>query len=187
VREVSGYKTIAEWKAAQPDPAAADIGGLYEADGKLWKSVTEIDALVVEPGNGGKLKPIEMEQVKSGKGDTHSAASGQNTKAQAAMKQIADGAKDVQIYDRTGKNTLGKQRTGDFDLSGIDTVPTQTRGLAGKGFDKTLDFGTGDLNAAEGRGILEDLVRLLLDDGVLPYWTPPTAVPPTNAKSDDKK
>src|SRR5882757_3035108 len=94
--EVPGYKTIAQWKAAQQAIGnPANIGGIYKASGKLWKSVTEIDNMVVEKGPGGKLRIIEIEQVKVG--STNAAAVAQNTKAMGGLTEIQRGRPDVQI------------------------------------------------------------------------------------------
>jgi len=169
VREVPGFKTIAEWKAAEKAAGRpGDIGGLYEAGGKLWKSITEVDNMVVEQGANGKLRVVDLEQTKVG--GTHTAAAAQNTKAMAGLGEIAAGKTDVQIFDRVGKNKLGAQRTGEFDLSNLAGTGQHTRGLPGTGFDRKLPFD---------KTTIEQLARQLLIEGLPEVWQPPPPVPPT--------
>lgn len=176
VREVPGYKTISAWKAAeQAAGRPGDVGGLYEAGGKLWKSITEVDNVVVEQGAGGKLRVVDLEQTKVG--GTHAAAAAQNTKAMAGLGEIAAGKTDVQIFDRVGKNKLGAQRTGEFDLSNLTSTGQHTRGLPGTGFDRKLPFD---------KITLEDLARQLLMEGLPDVWHPPSAVPPTGDRNHDR-
>lgn len=173
VREVPGFKTIAEWKAAeQAAGRPGDVGGLYEAGGKLWKSITEVDNMVVEQGAGGKLRVVDLEQTKVG--GTHAAAAAQNTKAMAGLGEIAAGKTDVQIFDRVGKNKLGAQRTGEFDLSNLAGTGQHTRGLPGTGFDRKLPFD---------KTTIEQLARQLLLEGLPEVWQPPPAVPPTGDRN----
>jgi len=169
VREVPGFKTIAEWKAAEKAAGRpGDVGGLYEAGGKLWKSITEVDNVVVEPTADGKLRVVDLEQTKVG--GTHAAAAKQNTAAMGGLGEIAAGKTDVQIFDRVGKNKLGAQRTGEFDLSNLSGTGQHTRGLPGTGFDRKLPFD---------KTTLEQLARQLLIEGLPEVWQPPPPVPPT--------
>ncbi len=136
VREVSGFDRIAKWSDAER--AAGRTGepkGLYEKDGKLWKSITEIDAVVAEPTQSGKLRPVEIEQVKSGGGteSTEASAKSQNQNAVGGLNDIAAGKPEVQMYERVGKNTLGKRLTGSFDLSQVSSLKTSVRLPVGKG------------------------------------------------------
>jgi hypothetical protein len=124
--------------------------------------------MVVEQGANGKLRIVELEQTKVG--STHAAAVAQNSKATAALGEIAAGKTDVQIFDRIGKNELGAQRTGEFDLSNLAGVGQHTRGLPNKGFDRKLPFD---------KTTFEDLARQLLIEGLPEVWQPPPAVPPT--------
>jgi hypothetical protein len=176
VREVPGFKMIAEWKAAeQAAGRPGDVGGLYEADGKLWKSITEVDNMVVERGGNGKLRIADLEQTKVG--GTHAAATAQNAKAMAGLSEIAAGKTDVQIFDRTGKNKLGAQRTGEFDLSSLAGTGQHTRGLPGSGFDRKLPFE---------KTTLEQLARQLLIEGLPEVWQPPLVVPPTGDRTSNR-
>jgi hypothetical protein len=173
VREVPGFKTIAEWKAAeQAAGRPGGIGGLYEAGGKLWKSITEVDNMVVEQGGNGKLRIVDLEQTKAG--GTNAEAVAQNTEAMAGLREIAAGKTDVQMFDRVGKNSLGAQRTGEFDLSNLAGAGQHTRGLPGTGFDRKLPFD---------KTTFEQLARQLLIEGLPEIWQPPPAVPPTGDRN----
>jgi hypothetical protein len=177
VREVPGFKTIAEWKAAeQAAGRPGDVGGLYEAGGKLWKSITEVDNMVVEQGAGGKLRIVDLEQTKVG--GTHPAAVAQNTKAMAGLGEIAAGKTDVQIFERVGKNKLGARRTGEFDLSKLTSAGQHTRGLPGTGFDRKLAFD---------KTTLEQLARQMLIEGLPDVWKPPPPVPPTGDRNTSRE
>jgi hypothetical protein len=58
---------------------------------------------VVENSPSGKLKPVEVEQVKTGKKDTPGETAAQNTKFIDALKDIAAGKKDVNLFDKLDK------------------------------------------------------------------------------------
>lgn len=173
VREVNGFDSIAKWQAAERTAGRkGDVGGLYEAGGKLWKSVTEIDALVVDRGPTGKLRPVEMEQMKAGEKGTSSQAQQQNTRAQQALGEIAAGSPEVRIFDRVGKNTLGTERTAEFDLSNLNTLKTTTRGTPGKGFTKEIPFP---------REVLEWVAESIVSQGLPPAG--PATIPPLTSES----
>ncbi|HET9624261.1 MAG TPA: hypothetical protein VFP84_22965 [Kofleriaceae bacterium] len=177
VREIPGYKTIAEWKAAEIKAGRkGDIGGLYEHNGKLWKSITEVDNVVVEKGADGKLRIVDLEQTKAG--GTHAAAKAQNAKAMAGLNEIAAGKTDVQVFERVGKNKLGAQRTADFDLSRLGETGQHTRGLPNSGFDRKLPFE---------KTTLEDLARQILSEGLPDVWQPPPVVPPTGEHKPNER
>lgn len=171
VTRVSGFRTIREWQQAQRARGQPDNPkGLYEADGKLWRSITELDNLVVERTARGALRPVLIDQVKTGVDDRPVDAAKQNTKALDALKALAAGSPDIAVYDRVGKNTLGAQRGGEFDLSHLDDLTLKTRGLPGKNldpglgdhFDAALDLGSTNMSAKEARSLLENLARELL-------------------------
>ena len=141
VRLLEGFSKIAEWQAA--DRAAGgkgNPGGVYEADGKVWKSITEVDALVVAKNIGGRWKIVELEQVKTGNSDKPAGAAAQNTKAMSGLKEIAGGSLKVRVYDRVSKNVLGENMTDWLDLTNLAEVKTTTRGLPGKGFGGDVLF-----------------------------------------------
>jgi hypothetical protein len=177
VREVKGFKRIADWQAAERAAGRkGDPGGLYEAGGKLWKSITEVDALVAKKGAGGKWRPVELEQMKTGNNDQPVRAKEQNTSALDAMKEIAGGSKVVRIFDRVSKNKLGEDLTASFDLSALLNVNTATRGLQGKGFDRDIPFL---------REILQEVAAAMVEQGLPP--SPSTVPPLTGGQRRDNK
>jgi hypothetical protein len=93
-----------------------------------------------------------------------------DTAAMGSLGEIAAGKIDVQIFDRVGKNKLGAQRTGEFDLSNLSGTGQHTRGLPGTGFDRKLPFD---------KTTLEQLARQLLIEGLPEVWQPLPPVPPT--------
>lgn len=171
VRLEEGATRIPEWQANQranqlPDKA----GGLYEMGGKLWKSITEVDALVAKKGPKGKWRPVELEQMKTGQKDKPSEARAQNQKALDAMWEIARGNPKIRLFERTSKNTLGRDITATFDLSALEQVTTATRGIAGKEFERNIPFS---------RELLVEVAEWLVAHGlppepaVLPVTSPP--------------
>lgn len=175
VREVPGFSKISAWQVAERTAGrSGDVGGLYEKNGKLWKSITEMDALVVKEGKGGKLRPVELEEMKSGSESAKSARA-KNQKAVAGLTEVASGRPEVKIFDRTGKNTLGDERTGDFDLSGLSELKTTTRGAPDKiSFDKNIPFP---------RKVLKEVAKLILKDGLPPK---PPIIPPITWKQKEE-
>lgn len=126
----------------------------------MYRSITEIDTLVVKQTAKGKLEPTLMESVKTGKSDSPEKAKDQNTKAVDALDELRRARRPVRIFERTAKTKLGKDLTPDFDLANLGSLTTQTRGLPGKGFDETLDLGVSTNKPAEARELLESVVRL---------------------------
>jgi len=177
VREIKGFKRIADWQAAERAAGRkGDPGGLYESGGKLWKSITEVDALVAKKGASGKWRPVELEQMKTGNNDQPVRAQEQNTSALDAMQEIAGGSKEVRIFDRISKNKLGEDLTNQFDLSSLLNVNTATRGLQGKGFDRDIPFL---------REILQEVAVTMVEQGLPP--SPSTVPPLTGGQRRDNK
>ncbi|ADO72176.1 uncharacterized protein STAUR_4396 [Stigmatella aurantiaca DW4/3-1] len=175
VREVKGFKHTKAWQAAERAVGRkGDPGGLYEAGGRLWKSITEVDALVAKKGVGGKWRPVELEQMKTGQNDQPIRAQEQNAEALDAMKEIAGGNKEIRIFDRISKNKLGEDLTVHFDLSVPLNVNTATRGLQGKGFDRNVPFL---------RTLLEEVAATMVEQG-LPLF-PPMVKPFTGRQWSD--
>jgi hypothetical protein len=174
VIEVPGFKSIAEWKAAQIKAGniieARDLGRFREAQGSVWESLAEADAMVVKKDPSGKLQPVEIEQVKTGRGDKHSEASTQNTNFIDALKKIADGAKDIKLFEKVDKAQLGSERTGEFNLSDLSKIKKSTRATPEKtGFDKKLP---------DNREVLGELAKSILESG-LPTQANPLPLPTT--------
>jgi hypothetical protein len=173
VRRVSGYKTIAQWKQANPE---GSIGKLREADGKLWESVTELDSVVVQRGVSGKLRLIEVEQVKTG-AETHGAAQAQNAKALKALRQLQKGDASIGVFLRAARTKLGKNLTSQVDVSGLSEKSFFTRGPAEKNFDRGLYEMTNK--------VLDALALDLVERG-LPPKEPTKVKPLTSRESEDE-
>lgn len=164
----AGYKSIADYKAKNPGVKPRDLAKFREAQGRLWESLSEADGLVAEQTPSGKLKPVEVEQVKTGQSDQHAQAAGQNTKFMQALEDIAAGKQEVKLFDKVDKAKVGNERTAEFDLSDLGNVRQSTRGLPNKSFNKSLP---------EGRAVFEDLAQSLMESG-LPTTADPLPIPP---------
>lgn len=182
VREVPGYKSKAEWKAAQIESGKAaseiDTGKMREAQGKVWESIVDADALVVEKTQSGKLKIIESEQAKTGANDTGPGAKEQNTNLLKALEAIASGDKSIKLFDKTGEALIGKERTADFELSNLSDIKLTTRGLPNKtGFDKVMP---------ESRPVLQEVAKEILQSGLpsLEFPLPLTNTSPRKEKNE---
>jgi hypothetical protein len=148
VQQVPGYDSIPKWQAAERAAGrSGDPGGLYEKGGKLWKSLGNADALVTKAGPDGRLQPIEIEEVKTGEMDSPTKAAGQVRKVTTGLGQIAGGQEGIRIFDRIGKNEIGRDLTDQFDLSQLESLKTSVRGPEGKGYDASLGFDSATLNA----------------------------------------
>ncbi|MBM7116041.1 hypothetical protein [Archangium primigenium] len=169
VRRVKGFFTKKEWQFAERNEGReGNPRGLYEADGALWKSITEVDALIAEPTLEGRWRPVELEQMKTGKNDQHSTAQMQNTHALKAMEQVVGGNETVQLFERVGKNELGKNMTASFDLSKIQDVAGATRGTAGKLFTENIPF-TREVLEATAHSLVKNPTLLPSPDIVPPF------------------
>lgn len=139
VRRVEEFSSIAEWQAA--NPGKKDYG-LREAEGKLWKSVTEIDGMAVVQDSHGRWRIVEIEQAKSGKKSHDLAqATDQNQSALDALKEIAAGSAELQVFmPGAAKGTVGANITSNFRWEGLAIVKKSTRGPTGAKppFDKDL-------------------------------------------------
>ena len=173
VRLIAEFSSTAEWQAAERMAGRdGQPGGLYDWNGKLWKSITEMDAVVSKRSSAGRWRPVELEQMKTGKNDRHAEAQQQNTKALDAMKRVAAGDANVRLAERVEKNILGRDLSSEFDLSRLQEVSCSTRGLKGKQFDGSIPFE---------REILYE-VALSVHKRGLPY-APPVVPPGSNQKS----
>lgn len=148
VEKVPGFSKIDAWKKANPT-LAKETPKLREGDGQLWRSITEVDYMILKkPSGTGTLRTIiESGQVKSGSGDQHSEASGQHAKAQAGIDRMLSGDSNVQVFIRTAKTgILGENISTTVDFSTLRTADQPTIGPAGKGFDRSFDLKTDHFN-----------------------------------------
>lgn len=161
MKEVPGYKTIAEWKQATGAPKGTAM--LFQGEGKIYESIGEIDAMVVEDPGGGKPRATYIEEVKSGS-ESPSDALKQVAKVLPALQEIAAGDKTIKVFELKGKKTLGPERTQTYDYSG--RIRGGTRGPEGKGFSESLGY---DAN------VMHETAKLLIKDG-LPLTPQPAPV-----------
>jgi hypothetical protein len=165
-RRVPGYTTIADWHraalrawkdAGSPAGGEPRLGRMRQRGNEVWESLGQADNLVTAR-KGGKLTILEIEETKSGVKDTHSDASAQARSFLDRVGDIHDGLSDARLFERTGPQELGADRTADFDLSSARSASVTTRGLPGKaGFNANLPYD---------RPTLEALAKDLVDNGL---------------------
>jgi hypothetical protein len=191
-KELKGFKSIAEWRAAEKAKAKVDPSSeaairlekqlsrqaarLFEKDGKVYDAIGEIDIMVTEPVKGGKPRPVEVSEVKTGGTDKAIEATKQIEQSTQGLGQIAANEPGVRLFERTGHNEIGKELTGDFDLSQLSSLKKTTYGLEGKtGFSETL-------------GVAEEVIVGLADSlikSLPPKGTQPS-LPPHPKKEEEK-
>ncbi len=173
VKEVPGYETIDAWKNAT-NAKPGDVAKMFQGKGKIYQSLGEIDAMLVEEVRWAKPKARVIEEVKTGANDKPGAAKAQVTeKVLPALKKVAAGDPSVKVFELVGKKGLGAEKTGDFDFRG--DIKAQTRGPAGKGFDKTLGFDP---------EVLDATAEALIKDGLPPAKA--QTIPPVMDRKDTK-
>ena len=166
VEDGPNYKTIAEWVAAEKPPDSERVK-VFQGKDRLYRSLGEIDSMVVEETAAGKPKASVIEEVKTGANDQPVKALEQVTKKVIPnLQRIASGDKSVHVFDLLGKKELGSEQTGNYDFSG--TIEAQTRGPEGKQFDNSLGF-----NAE----VLEATAKSLIEDGMPPETGPSMPTP----------
>jgi hypothetical protein len=168
-REVPGYKTIAEWKAAEVKAGrpGAKTANLVEHDGQVWKLLGEFDALIVQDAGAGKLRLIAGEDVKSGN-ESPSSATDQVQKAIDALRLINQGATDVRAFEQPAPQRFGSDITSKLDISTAETMAKMSRGPAGKGHAGSLPYDVELL-----KGVAESIV----DRGLPPARAQPVVTP----------
>lgn len=191
-KELSGYKSIAEWRAAEKARARVDPGSeaakklekdlsrgaarLFEKGGKVYDAIGEIDIMVTEPVKGGKPRPVEVSEVKTGGADKPADAVRQLEQSTQGLGQIAAKEPGVRLFERTGHNEIGRDLTGEFDLSQLSSLRQTTYGLEGKaGFSKSL-------------GVAEEVIVGLADSLIksLPPKATQPSLPPQPKKEEEK-
>jgi hypothetical protein len=184
VRDFPGYKSIAEWRAAEkaranaqpnpPEPKTLEkdlsrrAAKLFEKDGKVYEGIGEIDVMMIEEVKGGKPRPVELSEIKTGQ-EKASQASEQIDKSIGGLADIAAKKPGVYFFELVAKNKLGKDISSAYDLSQISTVDKSTFGLQGRqGFSDSLGISEESII-----GLADSLIRSLPPSGQTP------ALPPT--------
>src|SRR6202521_4631322 len=169
-RRVHGFRSVAEWAAAEraagrvPDTARMRMRG-----SELWQSVGEIDNAVVQVGPDGKLQILQVEETKTGTGDTGTAARAQARAALDALWSAVEGKSDVRVFDQAGRQRLGADRTAQIDPASTAKALVTARGLEGRaGFDASLPFD---------RPTLEEVARQFIGGRLPPGAQPAIAAP----------
>ncbi len=179
-REIPGYKTIAEWQAA--DIKAGGKGNtakLVQHKGKVYEMIGEVDSLVVKGGGKGKKSTIvAAEEVKSG-GETAGSATKQVKQVIKGLADIQAGATDVKVFERPGKHKFGKELTDTLDLSSLGTVDKFARGPRGR-----EGYGTRQLGYTT--DVLEAVARNIVKEG-LPPKGPQKVVPQAFPKGEEEE
>lgn len=138
LREQPGYKTIADYKAANPKYR----GPVIEMGGKIYKPVTDIDLLVTEKSGTQPETIKHMEEVKSGGGDTPGEAKSQLDTAQETLNALAKGDPQVRLILADGTDVTSR-----FDASSASSAKVVTTGPKGSktGWTESLGVTADDL------------------------------------------
>jgi hypothetical protein len=184
VREVPGYKSVSAWRNAekarlssQPNgPKGAELekilsrkaARLFEKNGKVYESMGEMDIMMTEVVKGGKPRPVEVSEVKTG-GEKASDARAQLNQASEGLSDIAAKKPGVYLYERTGHNQIGKDVSSEFDLSQLSTLKQSVYGLEGRQGYSSL--GVTEESIA---GLAASLIKSLPPKGQTPALPPPT-------------
>ena len=138
VYEETGFKTLNEWRAANP---GKETQGLEIRNNQVVKLKTDIDLLVIKQGTAGQPAEIaHLEQVKSGANDKAAKAKEQMDASVAAFES---GAKGSRIYVETGD---GADIASQLNLGSAKTARQVTRGPEGKkGFDESVGLTTSQM------------------------------------------
>lgn len=159
-RRVPGFRTVAEWAAAERaagrDPHAR-LGRMRQGPDGVYESVGQVDNAVAERLPDGRLRILSLEETKTGS-ETAASALEQVEGVRNAMAEIEAGTTDVRIFERPNSTTVGADITADFDLSRGAAIEARTRGPEGRtGFDESLGATREDLAAVAGQIIAEGI------------------------------
>ncbi len=164
VKKVPGYNSIGAWRRANPDKLTSEkaldrAAAKYRtAEGQLWKSITEIDYLILQKAATGSTPPAiaEAGQVKSGAHDRAESAKDQHSNAQSAVDAMLAGDNSIQAFLRTANTgLLGDNVSTKVDFSTLKTAEKKTVGPEGKtGFDRSVGLRTEDLT-----GMAKDIIK----------------------------
>ncbi|MFT4163794.1 MAG: hypothetical protein QM650_00955 [Microlunatus sp.] len=188
VKVIRGFKSVAEWRAARKaqlvqernvrdgTPEAAKLekelsraaAKHFEQNGILYEALGEIDMMMVETVKGGKPRPVEISEVKTGRNDTGKGAMDQLNTAQRALADLHAKTPDVYMFERVAHHTIGRNLSAEYDLSTIGNVAKSTYGLQSKtGFTESLG-----LTEETIIGLAQSLVDSLPPSGTIPSLPP---------------
>jgi hypothetical protein len=188
VKEIRGFKSVAEWRAARkaqliregnikegtPESAKLEkelsraAAKHFEQNGKLYEALGEIDMMMVETVKGGKPRPVELSEVKTGGGDKAGEAMAQLDAAQQTLMDLHAKKPDIYLFERVAHHEIGRNLSAEYDLSTIGTATKSTYGLQGKtGFSESLG-----VNEETIIGLAQSLVDSLPPSGTTPSLPP---------------
>lgn len=123
-------------------------------DGKLWRTVTDIDIAVVKKNPKNNLSEVvHLEQIKSGERDMVSTAKEQLNKTLGVLNRVASGDTSVGISERNG---IFDNVTSSYDLSNLDGAAKITRGPSRK--DNKFDASIG-LTAQQIKQLSKEIIK----------------------------
>lgn len=151
VEVVPGFSKKVDWEAANPGKPPNIV---FEKDGKVWRTVTDIDLAVVKtnPKNG-LSEIVHLEQIKSGKTDSVSKAKSQMDATVNILQRVASGDPSVGISKRE-KSFIDV--TKGYDLSNLDKANKVARGPNRK--DNTFDASVG-LTAPQINELSQEIIK----------------------------
>jgi hypothetical protein len=116
-------------------------------DGRAYLEVTDFDFVVTTPGTNGE-RVIHLEELKTGKNDSHGAAAAQINDGRTAFVDAVAGGDPVKLLEGSKGST--KDVTGTFDLPTFGSADTRARGpeKAENPFDKNLGIDAKSLESA---------------------------------------
>lgn len=143
VEVVPGFGKKSDWQAANPGKPPNIV---FEKDGKVWRTVTDIDLAVVKtnPKNG-LSEIVHLEQIKSGKTDSAAKAKSQMDATINILQRVATGDSFVGISKRK-KDFVDV--TKEYDLSNLDKADKVIRGPSRKdnSFDTSVGLTSSQIN-----------------------------------------
>ncbi len=115
------YKSAKEFEAARPELFEKSDRGTRMIDGRVHLEITDLDFVVTTPGTKGD-HVIHVEELKTGKNDTHGKAADQIANGRQAIAGAVAGGEPVKLLEG------GKDVTATFDLATFGTATAKTHG-----------------------------------------------------------
>lgn len=129
-------RTVAERVAKYP---TQEPDGLVEYAEGLYMQRGEMDFLVIERQPSGRARIVARQEIKTGVSDTHADAHAQLETQSTLLRAGAAGSKEIRL------EVGGRDVAGEIDLASDLDANRETRGPAGKRFDKSLGISARDL------------------------------------------